>query len=181
LASFFGQWITEQLNTKERIHMPVILEANYSKKLGLKGYSSHQYSVTVRTEVSDSAHISSESSRLYAMLQACVDRDIQKTGYLPVSTQSCPEPDSSAVDATDSMDPSPQTWKCSERQRGLIEKLMTEQNLDATWLSALSEDRFGKSPAHLNKMEASALIEELFALKGDKGQARMRFHHSFDP
>jgi hypothetical protein len=29
----------------------VILEATYSKKLGLPGYSSHQYSVTVRAEV----------------------------------------------------------------------------------------------------------------------------------
>jgi hypothetical protein len=29
------------------------LEANYSKKLGLPGYSSHQYSVTIKTEVTD--------------------------------------------------------------------------------------------------------------------------------
>jgi len=29
----------------------ITLEANYSKKLGLPGYSSHQYSLTVRKEV----------------------------------------------------------------------------------------------------------------------------------
>ena len=33
--------------------MAIQLEANYSKKLGLPGYSSHQYSVTIRIEVSD--------------------------------------------------------------------------------------------------------------------------------
>jgi len=30
-----------------------IIEANYSKKLGLPGYSSHQYSLTLRAEISD--------------------------------------------------------------------------------------------------------------------------------
>ena len=34
--------------------MAIILEANYSKKLGLPGYSSHQYAVTVRTELETS-------------------------------------------------------------------------------------------------------------------------------
>jgi hypothetical protein len=33
--------------------MAIQLEANYSKKLGLPGYSSHQYSVTIRTELGD--------------------------------------------------------------------------------------------------------------------------------
>ncbi len=33
--------------------MAVIIEANYSKKLGLPAYSSHSYSVTLRTEVAD--------------------------------------------------------------------------------------------------------------------------------
>ena len=33
--------------------MAIHLEANYSKKLGLPGCSSHQYSVTIKTEVID--------------------------------------------------------------------------------------------------------------------------------
>src|SRR5260370_12595461 len=63
--------------------MAIHLEANYSKKLGLPGYSSHQYSLTIKTEVSDLTHAQAESGRLYDLLQSCVDRDIQKTGYLP--------------------------------------------------------------------------------------------------
>ena len=33
--------------------MAIALEANYAKKLGLPNYSSHQYSVTSRTEVTE--------------------------------------------------------------------------------------------------------------------------------
>ncbi len=41
--------------------MAITLEANYSKKLGLPGYSSHQYSVTVRTELADLNQVDVES------------------------------------------------------------------------------------------------------------------------
>jgi len=63
--------------------MAIHLEANHSKKLGLPGYSSHQYSGTIKTEVTDPNQVPAESSRLYDMLQSCVDREIQKTGFLP--------------------------------------------------------------------------------------------------
>jgi hypothetical protein len=35
----------------------LIIEANYSKKLGLPGYSSHQYSLTLRAEIADVSHM----------------------------------------------------------------------------------------------------------------------------
>ena len=60
--------------------MAIILEANYSKKLGLPGYSSHQYAVTVRTELADLNQVDQESQRLNALLQSSVDREIQQTG-----------------------------------------------------------------------------------------------------
>ena len=63
--------------------MALVMEANYSKKLGLPGYSSHQYMVTVRTELGDMNQVAAESSRLYALLQSSVDHEIQKTGWLP--------------------------------------------------------------------------------------------------
>ena len=31
----------------------ITLECNYSKKLGLPGYSSHQFAITLRTEIAD--------------------------------------------------------------------------------------------------------------------------------
>ena len=53
--------------------MALKLIANYSKRLGLPGYSSHQFSVCVETEISNIDDISGESSRLYATLQQSVD------------------------------------------------------------------------------------------------------------
>ena len=63
--------------------MALIIEANYSKKLGLPGYSSHQYSLTLKTEVSDVSQVSVKSQELHQLMQSCVDREIQHTGFLP--------------------------------------------------------------------------------------------------
>ena len=41
----------------------LIIEANYSQKLGLPGYSSHQYSLTLRAEIS--------ATRLCAYFNEC--------------------------------------------------------------------------------------------------------------
>ena len=53
--------------------MAIILEAAYSKKLGLPNYSSHSYVVSSRTEPSDLTQVEAESARLYALLQQSVD------------------------------------------------------------------------------------------------------------
>ena len=39
----------------------IVIEANYSKKLGLPGYSSHQYSVTLRAEITELSQVSTKS------------------------------------------------------------------------------------------------------------------------
>ena len=58
----------------------ITLEANYSKKIGLPGYSSHQFSVTLKSELSDIAQAEKESARLYEVLQHSVDRNEQRPG-----------------------------------------------------------------------------------------------------
>ena len=63
--------------------MAIVIEANYSKKLGLPQYSSHQYSITLRTELSDISQVPTESARLYKLLQEAVDTSIQQVGFLP--------------------------------------------------------------------------------------------------
>ena len=40
--------------------MALKLIANYSKRLGLPGYSSHQYSVCVETEISNISEVAAE-------------------------------------------------------------------------------------------------------------------------
>ena len=61
----------------------IVPEANYSKKLGLPGYSSHQYSLTLRSEIADVSQVSAKSQELHSLMQSCVDREIQNTGFLP--------------------------------------------------------------------------------------------------
>ena len=64
--------------------MAVILEANYSKKMGLPAYSSHSFSVTIRTEIADVSDVQHSAAQLYRLLQDAVDRSIQEVGYTPV-------------------------------------------------------------------------------------------------
>ena len=58
----------------------ITLECNYSKKLGLPGYSSHQFAITLRTEINDLTQVQAESARLYKLLQDGVDTSIKETG-----------------------------------------------------------------------------------------------------
>ena len=66
--------------------MAITLEANYSRKIGLPGYSSHQYSITVRKEVADVARIQAESEQLYAILRSSVDNEFRENGWLPCNS-----------------------------------------------------------------------------------------------
>lgn len=62
--------------------MAVKLIANYSKRLGLPGYSSHQYSISVETEVNTTDDIAFEAEKLYHNLQSNVDAQIQNPGFI---------------------------------------------------------------------------------------------------
>lgn len=138
--------------------MALVLEANYSKKLGLPGYSSHQYSVTVRTELADVSQVDAESKRLYALLQGCVDRELQSPGFLPgqqngSASQQHPNGGNGNGAAEE--------WKCSPKQKELILKMVEEQNLNKAEVEHLSFKLFGAGVRALNKLQASSLISEL--------------------
>jgi hypothetical protein len=154
--------------------MAIVLEANYSKKLGLPGYSSHQYSVTLRTEVADLSQVEAESARLHAMLQTSVDREIQKTGFLPAAEGNG---NGNGHNSPGRQTNGSEAWGCSPKQRDLIVKIVAENNLDKTQVEALAQDRFGKSVRVLNKLEASGLIDELLSQTGGgNGNQRRRFN-----
>ena len=153
--------------------MGLILEVNYSKKLGLPGYSSHQYSVTLRTELADIRQVEPESARLYALLQGCVDRDIQQTGFLPVHTNGNGSSNGNGhPGANGSARPQPEAWACSDKQRSLILKIVEDNHLDKADIESLACERFGKGVRQLNKMEASGLIDELLEAHGNQNGHR---------
>jgi hypothetical protein len=145
----------------------IILETNYSKKLGLPGYSSHQFSVSLKTELADVSQVEAQSARLYSVLQQSVDGNIRQVGYLPAVNGNCnghtkPQPD------TDK-------WACSDKQRDLILKITDEHKLDKNKVDQLAQDRFGKGVKQLNKLEASGLIEELLVQTGQAKPRNQRF------
>ena len=151
----------------------IILEANYSKKIGLPGYSSHQFSVSLKTELADVTQVQPESTRLYALLQQSVDRSLQQIGYLPTGTNGNGNSNGNGHDKV----PVAETdrWNCSDKQRDLIRKITDEHKLDKSKVEQLAQDRFGKSVKQLNKLEASGLIDELLVQTGQSQPRNARF------
>ena len=115
-----------------------------------------------------------ESSRLYELLQACVDGDIQKTGYLPQGAGNG-NGNGNNRSARGNGNDRNEGWACSPKQRDLIIKIVEEHNLDKNQVEALAQDRFGKSVWGLNKLEASGLIDELINQTGGNANQRRRF------
>jgi hypothetical protein len=157
--------------------MSIIIEANYSKKIGLPHYSSHQYSVTIRSEISDLSEAETESARLYALLQTSVDREIQETGFTPgsESTVANGHRNGNTNGVSNGYHPTESNgvnrngngrsdyWQCSFKQRQLIERIIEENRLEGTEIEGLAQERFNLPVNQLNKLQASGLIEELFA------------------
>ena len=149
--------------------MAITIEANYSKKIGLPGYSSHQYSLTLRAELSDLNQVGPESQRLHALLQASVDRDLQQAGWLPAANGAGGHPPTNGNghhpangNGNGNGHSQPDRWTCSPKQQALIVRIVDEQRLEKNGIEQLAQERFGKGVKQLNTLEASGLIEELF-------------------
>ena len=137
--------------------MAITLEANYSKKLGLPNYSSHQFSISVKTELNNIDQIEAECTKLYATLQEAVDTEIQHSGFLPGQT---PAPATNG-NGNGTHSNGDDEWNCSTKQRGLLLKLVAEHDLEKEDLNTLARNRFNKTVKLLNKMEMSGLLDEL--------------------
>ena len=146
--------------------MAIVIEANYSKKLGLPAYSSHSYSVTIRSEVADLSQVERESAKLCAILQGSVDREIQEVGFIPEANgHGSTVPRASSGHTTHSAG---DQWACSDKQRDLILKIVDEHRLDKQEVEGLAKEMFQKPVKSLNKLEASGLIENLLEKYGPK-------------
>ena len=157
--------------------MAVKLIANYSKKLGLPGYSSAGYSLTVETEVADLSQVEAQSHDLYDLLRENVDRELQDPGFIPEASfgkptepRQLPPNRNGGGSHTNGSD----EWACSPKQKDLILKLVNDYKLDKTNVEDLAKDRFNKPVKTLNKLEASGLIEELIEKYGKQTPAKRR-------
>lgn len=152
------------------------LIGNYAKRLGLPGYSSHQFSVSIETELSDSGDVQAEAARIYQLLQDAVDREIQETGFVPTSdygqTQSHRDGNGSnghrghpmrrnGENGGTTANRTGERWNCSDKQKEFILKLLNQNDLPRGLVEDIAMERFGVSLANLNKLQASGLISEL--------------------
>ena len=153
----------------------ITLECNYQKKLGLPGYSSHQFAITLRTEIADLTQVQTESARLYKLLQDGVDTSIKETGYLPTNGSGNGQRGGQSGNGNGQSQAENGDWNCSGKQKDLIIKIVDEHKLEKAKVEGLAQDRFGKTVKALNKLEASGLIEELLEMTGqNKGRSRFQ-------
>lgn len=152
--------------------MSVVLEMSYAKKLGLPEYSSHNFNVSLKTEVARLEDVRGEVGRVYQLLQAAVDEQIVHPGFVP--GQEAPAPVRN--DASDEKVP----WKCSDKQRELILKIVGENKLDRSKVEQLAVTRFGHGVLQLNKLEASGLIDELLGKSGRPSERKAGFFRPFE-
>ena len=138
--------------------MSVNLEMSYAKKVGLPEYSSHNFSVSLKTEVARLEDVSGEVERVYRLLQAAVDEQIVSPGFVPGKDLPAPARNSSIDEV--------QPWRCSDKQRALIQKIVSENKLDVAKVEELAITRFGQGVVQLNKLQASGLIDELLGKSG---------------
>src|SRR4051794_19842674 len=120
--------------------MAVKLIANYAKKLGLPGYSSHQFSISVETELTNVDDIAGTSEKLYKQLQDAVDEQMVHYGYVPPDGYGmAPENSSNGNSAnghsrngngTNGNGANGIAWNCTEGQKGLIKRVVHEHQLD---------------------------------------------------
>jgi hypothetical protein len=175
--------------------MAIVLEANYAKKLGLPNYSSHQYSVTIRTELTDLSLLEEASTRFYAVLQEAVDREIQKVGFMPDASTYGMNNAPAHVNGNGTSDGQPRNgnghhqpgngnparrtpapaadgWNCTEGQRGFILRIINESKLEKPEVETMAQQLFGVGVKELDKLQASQLIEELLEKTGRKTNGR---------
>ena len=159
--------------------MALKLIANYSKRLGLPGYSSHQFAVTVETEISNISEVAAESTRLYDTLQSSVDEQIQRTGFVPeegygISEQGARNGSANRTNGNGNGHTNGHTngngdaWNCSEKQQDLIIKLVDEYHLDKMQVDDTAQEMFGLGVKELNKLQASGLIDRIITDNGGK-------------
>lgn len=166
--------------------MAIVLEANYAKKLGLPNFSSHQYCVTIRTELTDLGQVAEESARLYRVLQDAVDHEIQQVGFMPdASTYGMNPSTNGAASGSNgnsngnggghrhaSASRNGEAWNCTDGQKGFILRIINENNLDKAKVETLAQELFSVGVKQLDKMQTSQLIEELLDHTGHKNHAR---------
>ncbi len=137
--------------------MAILLEFSYGKKLGLPGYSSHNFGVSMKAEVNDPEAIPEEAAKAYSILQESVDSQIANPGLVPSGNSNAIQVQPNGNNAKTN----PDEWNCTVRQKGLLMTILERNNLDPEVVENLSQEIHGRPMADLGKMQVSAIISEV--------------------
>jgi len=136
--------------------MAILLQFDYGKKLGLPNYSSHNFGVSMKAEVSDPEDIPQEAERAYGILQQAVDKQMENPGFIPSENDKEAESKGTQTNGTD-----PEKWNCTERQRGLILKILSQNDLPQSAIEEVAQDLHGRPMSELGKLQVSSVISEV--------------------
>ena len=136
--------------------MAILLEFKYDKRLGLPGYSSHDFGVSMRTEVNNVEEIQEESERAYRLLQKSVDAQLRNPGFTASENGKEQRGEENQTEKTD-----PEKWNCTERQRGLILKILSQNDLPQSAIEEVAQDLHGRAMSELGKLQVSSVISEV--------------------
>ena len=130
--------------------MAILLEFKYDKRLGLPGYSSHDFGVSMRTEVNNVDQIKEESERAYRLLQQSVDSQLSNPGFIPS--------ENGKEHKQETKETNPDNWKVTERQRGLIIKILNQNDLPESAVEEVAMEVVGSSMNSLRSGQASLVV-----------------------
>ena len=169
----------------------------YKKKLGLPNYSSHACSVSLTVEIPDASIAAQESTKLYALLQTAVDNEIKEVGFMPDATSygmnNGVQPNGHHRNGNGdgyrngnghpgngnghhpNASRNGEHWNCTDGQKGLILRLINENNLNKQDVEDMAQGLFGLGVRELDKMQASQLIEDLLEKVGRKPTGQRRW------
>ena len=137
--------------------MAVILDINYSKKLGLPNYSSHSLGIGLKAEVANLGEVQGEVEKAYSLLQSAVDSQIVHQGFVSnESNEVNGSVQGQKVQPKAKTDPD--SWNCTIRQRGLILSILERNDLDPKVVAGLAGDLCGIPLSDLNQGQISSGI-----------------------
>ena len=150
--------------------MALTITATVSKKVGKPNYGSEGFTLTVQSEVTNLDQVKEESHRLYLLLSDSVSQEL-------AGSSTDPAPKNAEWPTIIRNTTQQQEYKCSEKQRDLILKIINENEVDRADVESLSLEMFGNSDLKsLNKLQASGLIDEMLSRYGKKRPAGQRFN-----
>jgi hypothetical protein len=111
------------------------------------------------------SHVAEENNRLYKLLQASVDEEIQKVGFMPDATSygmDGGQTNGNGNGQHQRQQP-PSDAGISEKQLDLVARIIRDNNASKTEVENMAVEMFGGGVRTLNRMQGSQLIDELFA------------------